>query len=151
MVGCYEVKGDTILQYESLNGTAVQRAYVCRDATKLATSITANYKGAAFGYSKPSSSGWTWPKQMGYDSSLPELITPVMAGGSSSTFIRDGYYIENATSGLREWLSFGPLSSGLAVAGLSCLSGYYSLGDSFWSVGGRLSLTGNRGEFQLSA
>ena len=151
MVGCYEVKGDTILQYESLNGTAVQRAYVCRDATKLATSITANYKGAAFGYPKPSSSGWTWPKQMGYDSSLPELITPVMAGGSSSTFIRDAYYIENATSGLREWLSFGLLYTGLTYAGLSCMYGNSSLGTTYWRIGGRLSLTGNRGEFQLSA
>lgn len=147
MVGCYDVKGDTILQYEQLDGVAVQRAHVCRDASKLSTSITAGYKGAAFGYPIPASSSWTWPAKMGYDASLPEIITPVQSGGSSSTLIRDGYYVEHATGGLREWPSFGSLGGGLENAGLSCMLGNGGLGSASWTFGGRLSLTGNRGEW----
>ena len=150
MVGCYEVNADVILQYETLDGVQVQRGYVCRDATKLSTSITANYTAASYGYGPlPAATGWTWPAKLGYDANLPELRLPSAIGGSSSTLVRDGYYIDKTgTTGLREWLSFGSLHHGLAYAGLSCLYGRNGLTYARWDIGGRLSPTGNRGEFQ---
>ena len=152
MVGCYEVIGDTILTFEEIGGEKVQAANVCRDATKLATSVTANYITAGYGVPRPATAGWIWAKRMGFDSNLPEVLIPSVNGASSSTGTRDGFYEEADTAtGLREWLRFGCLINGLANAGLSCGYGYYGLGYAYWSFGGRLSVTGNRGEFQAAA
>ena len=152
MVGCYEVMGDTILTFEEINGEKVQTANVCRDATKLATSVTADYITAGYGVPRPATAGWTWAKRMGFDSNLPEVLIPSVNGASSSTGTRDGFYEEADTAtGLREWLRFGYLSFGLAYAGLYCGLGDYGLGSANWYIGGRLSVTGNRGEFQAAA
>lgn len=150
IVGCYEVMGDTILSY--IDGYQVP--HVCRDASKLATSITADYKRCSFGYPQPAAGAWTYSKKLGFDSNLPELLYPSESGGSSSTFTRDGYYIdgyESIPSALREWLAFGHLSTGLAYGGLSCLYGDRGLANPSWYFGGRLSSNGNRGEFEPSA
>lgn len=152
MVGCYEVIGDTILTFEEIGGEKVQAANVCRDATKLATSVTADYITAGYGVPRPATAGWTWAKRMGFDSNLPEVLIPSVVGGSSSTGTRDGFYEnEDTATGTREWLRFGRLNSGLANAGLSCGYGYSGLGYASWDIGGRLSVTGNRGEFQAAA
>ena len=152
MVGCYEVMGDTILSFEEINGEKVQAANVCRDATKLATSVTADYITAGYGVPRPATAGWTWAKRMGFDSNLPEVLIPSVNEASSSTGTRDGFYEEADTAtGLREWLRFGYLNLGLLSAGLSCGTGHSGLGVATWYVGGRLSVTGNRGEFQAAA
>ncbi|MBQ3467760.1 MAG: hypothetical protein IJH21_05540, partial [Oscillospiraceae bacterium] len=152
MVGCYEVFGDVILNHEAIDSVAVEAAHVCRDATKLATSITSDYKGAAHGIPKAASAGWQYPKQMREVSNLPELIFPFDIGGSSSGGPRDGFYLEaQSATGTREWLRFGRLSLGLADAGLSAGGGDNGLGGAGWNIGGRLSVTGNRGEFQPAA
>lgn len=150
MVGCYEVMGDTILDVAEIDGVECQVAKVCRDATKLATSVTANYITAGYGVPRPATAGWTWAKRMGFDSNLPEVLIPSVTGASSSTGTRDGFYEEAiGATGLREWLRFGCLNYGLTVAGLSC--GLGGLSGAYWNVGGRLSVTGNRGEFQAAA
>ena len=151
MVGCWEVIGDTILQHETINSVAVEAAHICRNASKIAESITSDYKAATFGVTKPASAGWQYPKQMREDSSLPELIFPIDIGGSSSAGPRDGFYLEaQSATGTREWLRFGLLDAGLANAGLSAGSGYGGLAGAYWHIGGRLSVTGNRGEFQAA-
>lgn len=152
MVGCYEVFGDVILNHETIDSVAVEAAHVCRDATKLATSITSDYKGAAHGIPKAASAGWQYPKQMREVSNLPELIFPFDIGGSTSGGPRDGFYLEaSSASGTREWLRFGVLYHGLGDAGLSAGYGLIGLGAALWNFGGRLSVTGNRGEFQPAA
>ena len=152
MLGYYEAMGDTILSFEEIDGVKCQVANVCRDATKLATSVTSDYITCAYGVPRPASAGWTWGKRMGIDPDLPEVLIPSVVGGSSSTGTRDGFYEEaNTATGLREWLRCGDLSSGLTAAGLSCGDGDVGLGGAGWRVGGRLSLTGNRGEFQAAA
>ena len=152
MVGCYEVMGDTILSFNEINGVKCQVANVCRDATKLATSVTANYITCKYGVPMPAAAGWTYGKRIGLDKALPEVLIPSVAGGSSSTGTRDGFYEEADTAtGLREWPRFGYLSVGLAVAGLSCGYGNAGLAYASWYVGGRLSVTGNRGEFLAAA
>ena len=152
MVGSWEVICDTILNHETIGGVAVEAAHICRDASKIAESITADYKAASFGVPKPASAGWQYPKQMREDANLPELIYPIDIGGSSSAGPRDGFYLEaQSATGLREWLRFGYLYGGVGVAGLSCGDGRYGLTTAAWYVGGRLSVTGNRGEFQPAA
>lgn len=149
IVGCYEVMADAILTYaQDADGVWRHWAAVCRDATKLATSITANYKMASYGFRCPTSSSWEYIKKLGHDPALPELVFQELPGGSSSTFTRDQRYTEAAgTTGLREWLAFCSLHSGLPSGGLSALDGSSSLGYARWNFGGRLSPTGNRGEW----
>ena len=149
MLGYYEVMGDTMLVYGDNGGVNCMTPWVCRDATKLATSKTSDYK-CAHGIPTPGSSAWQYPKQMREGSTLPELIFPIDAGGSSSAGPRDGMYTLNATSGAYEWLRFGSLNYGLTIAGLSCGDGVRGLGNASWGIGGRLSVTGNRGEFQAA-
>jgi len=152
MVGCYEVFGDTILNHETIDNVAVEAAHICRDASKIAESITSDYRAASFGVPKPISAGWQYPKQMREDSGLPELIYPIDIGGSTSAGPRDGFYLEaQSATGTREWPRFGRLDLDVGYAGFSCGDGGYGLGYANWNVGGRLSLTGNRGEFQPAA
>ena len=152
MLGCYEVMGDGILSFDTVDSVNVQKANICRDATKLSTSVTADYIAATFGVPRPSAAGWVYPKQMREGSNLPELIFPFDSGGSSSGGPRDGFYEEaDSATGLREWLRFGSLDTGLAAAGFSCGCGHGGLTNAYWSTGGRLSVTGNRGEFQAAA
>ncbi len=150
MIGCTEVVGDSILVYGLNDGINCCTPWVCRDASKLSTSKTSDY-AAAHGIPTPGSSSWQYPKQMREGTSLPELIFPIDIGGSSSAGPRDGFYLLNNSSGSYEWLRFGGLSGGLAGAGFSCGDGNYGLSRADWSFGGRLSLTGNRGEFQPAA
>ena len=150
MVGCYEAMGDTMLIYGANNGVNCCTPWVCRDATKLSTSKTSDYVSCGLGIPTPASAAWQYPKQMHGDNDLPELIFPVDNGGSTSGGPRDGFYTLANTSGTYEWLRLGYLNRGVGAAGLSCGDGYYGLPTATWSFGGRLSVTGNRGEFQAA-
>lgn len=152
MVGCWEVIGDTILNHETISGVAVGSPHICRDASKIAEEITFDYEASGYGIPKEASAGWKYPKQLRSTAALPELIFPIDIGGSTSGGPRDGFYLEaQSATGTREWLRFGDLDNGLASAGLSAGYGSGGLGVAYWSVGGRLSVTGNRGEFQAAA
>lgn len=149
LVGNWVIGGDTILDYRSVNDVSCQVAAVCRDATKISTSITSDYIVAAYGMPNEdyTSDAYRSIAKLGHDDNLPELMTPCKVGGSSTTLTRDSYYLQKeGTTGLREWLAFGSLNSG-AIAGFSCLYGGISLTYSTWYFGGRLSVTGNRGEW----
>ena len=150
--GCYEVMGDTILRYEVSDGVQCEVAHVCRDASKINTSVTADYKTCAYGFPCPASSSWQYPKRLGHDAALPEDMLGSVSGGSSTSGPRDGFYIEKYTANaVREWRRWGSLGTGLGNAGLSCGDGTDGLGIAYWYVGGRLSVTGNRGEYQAAA
>lgn len=150
MVGCYEAMGDTMLIYGANNGVNCCTPWVCRDATKLSTSKTSDYVSCGLGIPTPASAAWQYPKQMHGDNDLPELIFPVDNGGSTSGGPRDGFYTLANTSGTYEWLRLGPLYYGVGFAGLSCGFGINGLTNADWHLGGRLSVTGNRGEFQAA-
>ena len=150
MLGFYEVMGDVILSYGSQDSVNKCIPNVCRDATKLSTSVTSDY-AAGTGAPTGSSAAWQYPKQMRSRMDLLELIFPYDIGGSTSGGPRDGFYLLIVTSGVYEWLRFGLLYNGVGTAGLSCGYGGYGLGSAIWTVGGRLSVTGNRGEFQAAA
>ena len=150
--GCYEVMGDTILRYEVSDGVQCEVAHVCRDASKINTSVTADYKTCAYGFPCPASSSWQYPKRLGHDAALPEVMLGCVSGGSSTSGPRDGFYIEKySANAVREWRRWGHLNIVLGPAGLSCGDGNSALSTATWYIGGRLSVTGNRGEYQAAA
>lgn len=140
-VGGYEVYADVVQKM-------VNDAYtpwIVRRSKQQASSITANYIDAGIDYKQPASDGWTYPKKMEYKNGV---FYPCESGGSSSTYLRDGFYANKAgTAGTREWLAFGRLTVGSASGGLSCLNGPYALSFGWWGSLARLSPNGNRGEF----
>lgn len=75
------------------------------------------------------------------------IYFPVLAGGSSSTYHRDGFYMNAASVGNREWLAFGDLHNGVGSGGLSILLGIIGLSNAWWYILARLSPNGNRGEW----
>lgn len=139
MLGQYEVIEDTILQYEA---DGKQYEYIISDATKEATSITADFVKHG-GSPIPEASSWRYIKKMGFDG----IFYPIEFGGSSSTGHRDQCYLEALTSGVRELLCFGFLNSGVTGAGLSSSRRYLGLSYRDWFFGSRLSPNGNRGEW----
>ena len=145
--GQYEVRGDTILEGYEEGLEKRMRGAVCRKASLYATSITANYRRANYYVLRPAASAWTFLTELGFDSALPELIIAKTTGGSSSTYMRDAWYLGNtAGTFTREWLACAYLANGVAGAGLSAANANFGLGDRHWYVGARLGATGNRGE-----
>lgn len=144
--GAYEIICDTIIQYFN-DGANKMRMCACRDASKLSTAVTADYIAASYAVECPASDGWNYVKELGHDADLPEVIAPKQIGGSSSTYMRDAFYIKVASSGEYEWLSLGCLHYGVSISGLSCGSGYNGLTTAYWYVASRLSSTGNRGTY----
>ncbi|WP_165247459.1 hypothetical protein [Adlercreutzia sp. ZJ141] len=145
MVGAYEVIGDAIFSED----TQAYSAYTCSDATKQASSVTADYVDAGLRLPKAATAGWAYIKKQGFSCGV---TMPTVTGGSSSTYTRDAFYSDAAaTTGLREVLLFGSLFLGAAPAGLSCGSGLYGLGNAHWYIVSRLSPNGNRGEYDALA
>lgn len=140
-VGGYEVYADVI---QNLADNAYT-PWVVRRSAQQASSITKNYIDVGINYPQPASDSWTYPKKLDYKNGV---FYAVESGGSSSTYLRDGFYANKAgATGTREWLAFGALSSGPTGGGLSCLRGDGVLSYGWWHYLARLSPTGNRGEF----
>ena len=147
MVGAWIVAGDIILNGYDVDGALYQKACVVRDATKIATSVTSDYIVPNFGMPKQASANWYNIASNGFDANVPELIFPNAVGGSSSTLTRDQYYLPSFSAGSQyEALLFGYLNYGLALLGVSTVSGNYALTSADWHIAGCVSLTGNRGE-----
>ena len=142
--GCYEVIADCILSYD---GTHLN-INVCRDATVFATSVTSNYHTVGYSVDCPASDSWLYIKRLGFDEDYPEVWFADEVGGSSSTFTRDVCYTKKErTKGNYEWQALGGLIGGLTLAGLSCAIATDGLTRANWTVGGRLSANGSRGEY----
>lgn len=140
-VGGYEVYADVIQNLAD----NVYTPQVVRRSVQQASSITKNYINVGINYPQPASDGWTYPKKLDYKNGV---FYAVESGGSSSTYLRDGFYVNKAgTTGVREWLAFGNLGTGAAYGGLSCLYGGNGLSIGWWYSLARISPTGNRGEF----
>ena len=146
MQGAYEVFADVIFNlYKEGDDTYWYEPYICRSTANYATSITQNYKASGLKCQQPSSAQWCYIKRLGYSKGV--FFPTDVVGGSSSTYTRDAFYMNSATSGAtREWLARCALSFGVADAGLSALDGF-ALGFAHWSIAARLSPNGNRGEW----
>lgn len=109
------------------------QAYVCKDPTKFADSITSDYEKV--GYVNAATDGWT--KELGWDKAHPYVRLPFVVGGSNTTYFCD-YYWQNG--GLRVAYVGGYLNSG-TNAGLVFWSCSNGVGTAGFSFGARLSYT----------
>ena len=109
------------------------QTYVCKDPSKFANSITADYE--QIGYVNCSSEGWT--KELGWDAEHPYVRLPIVVGGASNQYFCD-YYWKN--TGLRVVYVGGALCHGADV-GLVYWSCPYDVGIANWDIAARLSYT----------
>ena len=109
------------------------QAYVCKDPTKFADSITSDYEKV--GYVNAATDGWT--KELGWDKAHPYVRLPFVVGGSNTTYFCD-YYWQNG--GLRVACVGGHLYNG-ASAGLVYWYCSYGVGNAWFAIGARLSYT----------
>lgn len=109
------------------------QAYVCKDPTKFADSITSDYEKV--GYVNAATDGWI--KELGWDKAHPYVRLPFVGGGSNTTYFCD-YYWQNG--GLRVACVGGSLRYG-TYAGLVLWYCYYDVGTAWFALGARLSYT----------
>lgn len=109
------------------------QAYVCKDPTKFADSITSDYEKV--GYVNAATDGWT--KELGWDKAHPYVRLPFVVGGSNTTYFCD-YYWQNG--GLRAAYVGGDLDDG-AYDGLVYWGCSNVVGGAWFFIGARLSYT----------
>lgn len=109
------------------------QAYVCKDPTKFADSITSDYEKV--GYVNAATDGWT--KELGWDKAHPYVRLPFVVGGSNTTYFCD-YYWQNG--GLRVACVGGDLDNG-TNAGLVSWGCSSDVGGAWFDLGARLSYT----------
>lgn len=138
-LGFWEIISNVILKITS----HVMVPYICYDCTKLATSVTEDYK--AVGYSVVNTQAtYKYISKLGYDPDNPCVRHAVEVNATSSTGYGDGHYTENldeASDTTREWLSGGGLGNG-AHAGRFCAGLGNALSTATWSYAARLSASG---------
>lgn len=138
-LGFWEIISNVILKITS----HVMVPYICYDCTKLATSVTEDYK--AVGYSVVNTQAtYKYISKLGYDPDNPCVRHAVEVNATSSTGYGDGHYTENldeASDTTREWLSGGSLYDG-AGAGRFCAYLYGALSTANWACAARLSASG---------
>lgn len=148
MNGAYEVYADVILKtYQDTEDTSkyYYEPYVVRDATKQATSITADYVATALKCLQQATANWYYQAKQGFSKGMFFCINTT--GASSSNYHRDGIYLlANNSGNVYEVVSFGHLSYGVAYGGLSSVACNVSLAHGYWDVSARLSPNGCRGE-----
>lgn len=138
-LGFWEIISNVILKITS----HVMVPYICYDCTKLATSVTEDYK--AVGYSVVNTQAtYKYISKLGYDPDNPCVRHAVEVNATSSTGYGDGHYTENldvASDATREWLSGGALNGG-AHAGRFSASLSSALSFANWYSAARLSASG---------
>lgn len=149
MLGGYEVLADAILNLTKSGDDYFYEPHIVRRSAQQSTSITSNYVASGIRIKQPAASSWQYIKKFGCSAGT---LFPIETGGSTSTYTKDGFYMNGATTGIREWLARGFLNGGSGVAGLSCVTGGYGgLGNAWWHILARLSPNGNRGEYVAAA
>lgn len=147
-VGGYEVSGNAFMDIVSATGK--REVYYTNDASKLTTNITTaknTYKKSSLAIQPTTLNAWNYITKISFDTK-DGLAIPVECGKSgsgSSVGYADGCYVDNATSGQREFLLLGLLTN-TSLAGLSCLSANSGLTAAIWHILARLSINGVGGE-----
>ena len=136
MLGQFEVLGNIFLHMA--DGTAHME--ICYDCTKLANSVTDDYKQVA--YENLNGDG-QWISELGFDAANPSVRFPVKGGASASIGYADLQWNNDytKTTGDREVRVRGNLHAG-ASAGLFYADLFYGLGSAHWNIGARLSASG---------
>lgn len=151
-IGAYEVLGNVVMDIVTgADGNPARDVYVCEDASTLSSNIAtvrANYKKAIAQVAYTAAS-WKYITEETTDPNLGIMI-PTKVGGGSTTGFADGLYTDAGTSGQREWLALGGLSSG-ASAGLWILNASNGWSNTHWFIVSGVSPNGTRGEWQATA
>ncbi len=147
-LGAYEVVSDCIMKYyQDSNSKYHLTVYVCREASKYATSLNANYSLVDYEVDCPGSSSWQYISEHGYDITHPDVWFPHLIGCTSSQRTKDAIYILATSTSAYEWLPLGHMTVGVGYAGLSLVQANSGLGFAWWNILARLSPTGNRGTY----
>lgn len=151
-IGAYEVLGNVVMDIVTgADGNPARDVYVCEDASTLSSNIAtvrANYKKAIAQVAYTAAS-WKYITEETTDPNLGIMI-PTKVGGGSTTGFADGLYTDAGTSGQREWLALGGLSTG-AYAGLWLLVASDGWSYTNWFIVSGVSPNGTRGEWQATA
>lgn len=151
-IGAYEVLGNVVMDIVTgADGNPARDVYVCEDASTLSSNIAtvrANYKKAIAQVAYTAAS-WKYITEETTDPNLGIMI-PTKVGGGSTTGFADALYTDAGTSGQREWLALGHLSTG-AFAGLWFLTADFGWSGTYWHIVSGVSPNGTRGEWQATA
>ena len=148
MVGGYETYGNAFM--DIVDATGKREVYIQNDASQLITDMTkakTTYKKSPYAIQPTKANNWNYITRIDFDLENGAFVQTNTGqdGSSTTTGFADGVYVDNASSGQREFLGFGSLWAG-SSAGLSCLSADFGVGAAFWSVLARLSINGVGGE-----
>ena len=136
MVGGYEVGCNAIMDIVDSAGT--REVYITNDASKLTDNITKikeTYSKLDTPIKAAKLANWNFVTSMFIDL-INGSVTPSNAGGTNSgsnVGFADGLYIDNASSGQREFQFFGNLRND-SQDGLSCLNANNDLRGTRWNI-----------------
>ena len=150
--GAYEVLSNVFMDIVTdEDGTPKRDVYICMDASLLTTDMNVaktRYKKVAAQVAYTAAS-WKYISKCFVDPTLGIMVPTETKAGSTTGFC-NGLYTDSGTSGQREWLSLGDLSSG-AVYGLWILDADDGVGSADWNIVSGVSPNGTRGEWQAAA
>lgn len=148
MVGGYETYGNAFM--DIADATGKREVYIQNDASQLTTDIAtarSTYKKSPYAIQPTKLNSWNYITRIDFDLENGAFVQTNVGqdGSSTTTGFADGVYVDNASSGQREFLGFGILGLG-SSAGLSCLDASRGVGGAYWVVLARLSINGVGGE-----
>lgn len=138
-IGMYELVANVIMKIAN----HAMIPYICYDCTKLATSVTDDYK--AVGYSlADTQETWKYISKLGYDPDNPCVRHGVEVNATSSTGYADGQWtnkLDQTADTTRLWRFGGSLYDG-ALAGRFYAALADALSTASWTFAARLSASG---------
>lgn len=148
MVGGYETYANAFM--DIVDATGKREVYIQNDASLLTTNMTTaktTYKKSPYAIQPTKLNSWNYITRIDFDLENGTFVQTNIGqdGSSTTTGFADGVYIDNASSGQREFLGFGYLWTG-SSAGLSFLLANSGVGSALWSILARLSINGVGGE-----
>ena len=150
--GAYEVLSNVFMDIVTdEDGTPKRDVYICMDASLLTTDMNAaktRYKKVAAQVTYTAAS-WKYISKCFVDPVLGIMVPTETKAGSTTGFC-NGLYTDSGTSGQREWLSLGNLSTG-TIYGLWILGAHLGVGSASWYTVSGVSPNGTRGEWQAAA
>lgn len=148
MVGGYETYANAFM--DIVDATGKREVYIQNDASLLTTNMTtakSTYKKSPYSIQPQKLNSWNYITRIDFDLENGAFVQTNVGqdGSSTTTGFADGVYVDNASSGQREFLGFGALWTG-SLAGLSCLNASDGVGYASWAFLARLSINGVGGE-----
>lgn len=148
MVGGYETYGNAFMDIVDASGK--REVYIQNDASLLTTNMTtakSTYKKSPYAIQPTKLNNWNYITRIDFDLENGAFVQSNCGQDGSGTAVgfADGVYVDNASSGQREFLGFGSLGHGSSI-GLSCLRAEDGVNTAYWYILARLSINGVGGE-----